>query len=167
MSNLPVTHIVVHYSATYPDQNFTAADINRMHLNRGFNKIGYHYFIRRDGLIETGRKENEVGAHVGGQNTGKIGICWAGGVERASGPNVGVDNRTPSQTQSLITLIRTLLGKYPKAKVVGHRDLAPTQCPGFDVIDWWKSVEQGSVTENDDELEALVRRFIEDLKKVL
>lgn len=27
----PVTHIVVHYSATYADQDVTAADIDRMH----------------------------------------------------------------------------------------------------------------------------------------
>lgn len=142
MGMKPVTHIVVHYSATYEDQNITAADIDRMHKNRGWKGIGYHYFIRRDGTLERGRPENEIGAHVGGQNSGKIGICWAGGLNRKTGPNVGVDNRTDAQNGTLIKLIRDLLKRHPGAQVVGHRDLAATQCPGFDVRSWWASVQK-------------------------
>lgn len=142
MGMKPVTHIVVHYSATYEDQNITAADIDKMHKNRGWKGIGYHYFIRRDGTLERGRPENEVGAHVGGQNSGKIGVCWAGGLNRKTGPNVGVDNRTDAQNETLIKLIRDLLKRYPGAQVVGHRDLAATQCPGFDVRSWWASVQK-------------------------
>lgn len=135
-----ITHIVLHYSATYEDQNLTAKDIDKMHKQRGWKGIGYHYVIRRDGVVEKGRPDNMVGAHVAGQNSGKIGICAIGGVDRATGPDKGVDNRTPDQIASQISLIKTLLAKYTKAKVVGHRDLAPTQCPGFDVIPWWESV---------------------------
>ncbi|WP_424931878.1 N-acetylmuramoyl-L-alanine amidase [Amaricoccus macauensis] len=140
----PITHVVIHYSATYPDQNLTAADIDRMHRARTppFRCIGYHLFIRRDGSVETGRTETEQGAHVIGQNAGKIGICWAGGLERDSGAHVGVNNMAPTQEESLIRLIRDLRERYPGAKVVGHRDLAPTQCPGFDVIPWWAEIER-------------------------
>lgn len=141
MSMSRVTHIVVHYSATYPDENTTAADIDRMHKDRGWKGIGYHWFIRRDGTVEMGRPEHRVGAHVGGQNSGKIGICCAGGIERATGPNVGVDNRTPAQIEAQINLIRECLKRHPGAEVVGHRDLAPTQCPGFDVRTWWAKVQ--------------------------
>lgn len=139
--NTPVRYIVVHYSATYPHQNVTAADIDRMHKGRGFNKIGYHYFYRRDGTEEVGRQENEVGAHVAGFNTGSIGLCWAGGIETKTGPNVGVKNITPQQEEALIKRIKILKQKWPNAQVVGHRDLKPTQCPGFDVKPWWASVE--------------------------
>ena len=167
-----ITHIVVHYSATYSDQNITAADIDKMHKQRGFDRIGYHYFIRRDGTIEQGRKENELGAHVGGQNTGKIGICWAGGLERATGVNVGVDNRTPAQTASLIALIKDLLTRYPKAQVIGHKDLAATQCPGFDVRSWWKQVNASPVSslplfDNDKAIEAAVTEFVAKLKGLM
>jgi N-acetylmuramoyl-L-alanine amidase len=88
-----ITHIVVHYSATYPDWDLTAADIDRMHRARTppFRCIRYHYFIRRDGTVEQGRPEHELGAHVAGQNAGKLGICWAGGLERGSGSGVGVN----------------------------------------------------------------------------
>lgn len=137
-----ITHIVIHYSATYEDQNLTVKDIDKMHRDRGWAGVGYHWVIRRDGVIERGRPEAQVGAHVGGQNTGKIGICCIGGLNRATGPNKGVDNRTPSQIQSLTTLIRECLERYPGAKVVGHRDLAATQCPGFDVATWWAGVQK-------------------------
>src|SRR5690606_4621827 len=140
-----ITHIVVHYSATYADQNLTVKDIDKMHRDRGWQMVGYHYVIRRDGVVEQGRPESMVGAHVGGQNTGKIGICCIGGLERATGPNKGVDNRTPQQIESLIKLIRDLHKRYPGAKVVGHRDLAPTQCPGFDVQAWWAKVQKKAV----------------------
>ena len=141
-----VTNIVIHYSATFPDWDITAADIDRMHRARTppFAKIGYHWFIRRDGTVEPGRPEHELGAHVAGQNRGKLGICWAGGLERASGASAGVNNMTPEQEASLVRLIRELLGRYPEAEVVGHRDLAATQCPGFDVIPWWAAVERAA-----------------------
>lgn len=139
-----ITHIVLHYSATYEDQNLTVKDIDKMHKARGWKGVGYHWVIRRDGVIEQGRPESQVGAHVGGQNTGKIGICCIGGLNRKTGPNLGVDNRTPAQIKSQIKLIRECLKRYPGAKVVGHRDLAPTQCPGFDAIPWWASVQKGN-----------------------
>lgn len=142
-----VTHIVVHYSATYADQDLTVKDIDKMHRERGWQMVGYHYVIRRDGTIERGRPESMVGAHVGNQNTGKIGICCIGGLERATGPNKGVDNRTPQQVESLIKLIRDILKRHPGAQVVGHRDLAPTQCPGFDVPAWWAKVQKKAAPE--------------------
>lgn len=141
MSMSRVTHIVVHYSATYADQNIRVEDIRKMHVARGFRTTGYHWFIGRDGREEIGRPEHEIGAHVGGQNSGKIGICWAGGLERSTGANVGVDNRTAAQTATLINRIREILKKHPNAKVVGHRDLGATQCPAFDVASWWAGVQ--------------------------
>ena len=141
MSMRVITHIVLHYSATYADQDITRDDIDKMHRARGWKMIGYHWFIRRDGTIEQGRPKMMVGAHVGGQNSGKIGICCAGGLDRATGPNVGIDNRTEAQKQAQVALIRDVLRRHPGAKVVGHRDLAATQCPGFDAARWWASVQ--------------------------
>jgi len=146
MANSPVTHIVVHYSATQRGRHHTVADIDAWHKARGWTGIGYHYVIYLDGSVHKGRPDNVVGAHVAGHNTGTIGICWIGGVD--GDPNKGVDTRTPEQTAALIALIRTLLVKYPGASVVGHRDMpgAKTQCPGFDVRAWWVNVNGGNVT---------------------
>lgn len=140
MSNLPVKRLVIHYSATYPDQDFGVADIRKMHLARGFSDVGYHYIIKRDGTVQKGRADNVVGAHVAGHNTGSLGICCIGGIERATGPNVGVDNRTEAQKAATVRLVSELLAKHPGAQVLGHRDLGATQCPGFDVRSWWAVV---------------------------
>ena len=150
MSYLPdnrVRYIVQHYSATPIEIDFTAADIDRMHRNKGWREIGYHYFIRKNGMVETGRDLSEpgrfeTGAHSLGENDQSIGICLEGGVTRAA-PNVGVDNRTPAQVKAQIALIRELLVRYPNAKVEGHRDMpkAATQCPGYDAAAWWAGVE--------------------------
>lgn len=137
MSNSPIKYIVLHYSATYADQDLGVADIRKMHLKNGWNDVGYHYIIKRDGTVQKGRQDNVVGAHVAGFNTGSLGICCIGGLERATGPNVGVDNRTDAQKAATVRLVRDLLAKHPGAQVVGHKDLKPTQCPGFDVRSWW------------------------------
>jgi N-acetylmuramoyl-L-alanine amidase len=135
------SRIVLHYSATYPDQNIGAAEIDRMHRARGFRGgCGYHYVIRRDGTVEPGRPENVVGAHVRGFNTGSIGICLVGGIDRATGPNHGVDNRTEAQKRAAAALIRDILTRHPGAEVLGHRDLTATQCPAYDARAWWASV---------------------------
>lgn len=149
MTYLPdkaVTHIVVHYSATPMERDFTAADIDRMHRKRGFREIGYHYFIRKDGSVETGRDLSqpgrfEVGAHSKGENEQSVGICYEGGV-RAARPNVGFDSRTPAQTAAMIDLIDMLMQRFPGAIVEGHRGMpgAATQCPGFDARAWWDGV---------------------------
>lgn len=140
MGHSPIKYIVLHYSATYPDQDLDVDDIRKMHKARGFNDVGYHYVIKRDGTVQKGRADSAVGAHVAGHNTGSLGICCIGGIERATGPNKGVDNRTQAQKDATVLLVQDLLRKHPNAKVVGHRDLGPTQCPGFDVQAWWASV---------------------------
>lgn len=140
---MKVTHIVVHYSATYDDQQITAADIDKMHRarKRPFKMIGYHFFYRLDGQEEVGRPLSMTGAHVAGQNKGKIGLCFSGGLKRESGPYVGVNTLNQAQEIALINRIKSLKKAHPSAVVCGHKDLAPTQCPAFDVKDWWAKVE--------------------------
>ncbi len=149
MSYLPdskVAYIVIHYSATAIENDYTAADIDAMHRKRGFNEIGYHWFIRKDGKIEMGRDLTqpgrfEQGAHSKGENSISIGICFEGGVTAAA-PNVGFDSRTPEQIKSMIELIDRMQERFPGAVVKGHRDMpgAATQCPGFNATEWWDGV---------------------------
>lgn len=114
--------IVVHCSATPEGRDVTAADINKMHIARGFKKIGYHYVVRLDGTVEKGRNENEIGAHVKGYNANSIGVCYVGGV--ASDSKTPKDTRTPAQKSALKKLLHTLKQRYPNARIVGHRDLS-------------------------------------------
>ena len=137
---MKVTHIVVHYSATFRDEQITAATIDKWHKERGFKGIGYHFFYRLNGKEEVGRTLNEQGAHVRGKNKGKIGLCFAGGLDRSTGPDVGVNTMNLAQEKALISRIRFLKVVYPDAIICGHKDLVSTQCPGFDVGAWWDEV---------------------------
>lgn len=143
-----VTHIVIHYSATAIEKDFSAEDIDRMHRQRGFREIGYHWFIRKDGTCEMGRDLSEpgrfeVGAHSQGENSASIGICFEGGV-KLSAPKVGFDSRTPAQKRAMVDLIDQMQERFPGAVVCGHRDMpgASTQCPGFDATAWWDEVQR-------------------------
>ena len=151
--------IVIHYTATYPDQDVTAAMVRDWHLARNFRDIGYHYLIRRDGTVERGRPEDQAGAHVAGHNANTLGVAWAGGLERATGPNVGVWNPTPAQEDAMGRLIGELLERHPGACVLGHRDLAATQCPGGDAASWWAAWQARQRPTPAGFLAALLRLF--------
>ena len=43
--------IVVHCSATREDKSFTEHDLDVCHRRRGFNGVGYHFYIRKNGDI--------------------------------------------------------------------------------------------------------------------
>ena len=129
-----IKYIVVHCSATKNGQKVTADDIDKWHKARGWRKIGYHYVIRLDGAIEAGRDEDEVGAHVSGNNSNSIGICYVGGLNAAGQP---MDTRTEKQKAALCFLLQQLKAKYPAARIVGHRDFSPDQ-NGNGVIESWE-----------------------------
>lgn len=132
--------IVLHYTATYVDQDIGVAEVDAMHRARGWASCGYHFVNRLDGRIEKGRPENVTGAHVRGNNKGKLGITCVGGLLRSSGGSVGIDTRTDAQINSLADLVADLIGRYPGARVTGHRDIVATQCPAYDAAAWWASV---------------------------
>lgn len=140
----PMHTIVVHCSATPEGSNFTSEDIKKWHLKRGFKDIGYHFVILLDGTIEIGRPLNKIGAHVTNNNTGTIGICYIGGLDKYKKAK---DTRTDAQKESLNLLIE-ILKKHIKVKEIkGHRDFSKDlngngkidkfeyikECPCFDV----------------------------------
>ena len=130
------TEIILHCSATPAGREVTAADIDRMHRQRGFKKIGYHYFIRLDGTVEKGRQDWEVGAHCLKHNSKALGICYAGGMTKDM--KKPKDTRTPEQKEAMTELIKTLMKKYgiAKEKVYGHYMFANKACPSFDVEEY-------------------------------
>ena len=159
--------IVIHYSATPVEKDFSVGDIDAMHRQRGFNKIGYHFYITKDGTVHKGRdtveRGVEMGAHVKGHNDHTIGICYEGGVTLAQ-PHTGRDTRTLEQTAAMVDLIKQLQRQYHIKMIVGHRDLGSTQCPGFDVKSWWASVTAPPAAQP--EL-TLVERIIQWLTSIL
>lgn len=123
-------YIVVHCAMTPPDMDIGVSEIDQWHRDRGWNGIGYHYVIRRDASVEQGRPDDVQGSHVKGFNNLTIGVCLVGG-------HKGFDY-TRGQMEALERLLNSLLLKYKRARVTGHRDLdAYKECPWFDVGVWW------------------------------
>lgn len=138
-----ITQIVIHCSDTPAGMDIGAKEIREWHTapkpkGNGWRDIGYHYVIRRDGVLETGRDldgdgdiDEEVGAHAAGHNANSIGICMVGGGK-------GICNFTRQQWSQLDNVVKALTLQYPQAAVCGHRDLNPgKQCPSFDARAWW------------------------------
>ena len=124
-----ITYLVVHCADTPDEADLQATDIHEMHLGFGWDGAGYHHIIRRDGVVEPGRPRYWQGAHVYGQNENSLGICL-----------IGRSQFTPAQMNSLSRLLHELKCTYPKAEIVGHRDIQDTSktCPNFDVRSWWQ-----------------------------
>lgn len=116
--------IIIHCSDSTNDRVVTAKDIHRWHKERGFDGIGYHYVIRRDGGLEHGRPEYWTGAHAQGYND-FIGICL-----------VGRDEYTDAQWKTLKMLLLNLSLEhgFKKENIKGHYEVNPNKtCPNFDV----------------------------------
>lgn len=111
--------IVLHHSES---TGTSVEEINRWHLVRGWTGIGYHYYTRKDGRIYRGRPEWAIGAHAQGVNGHSVGICCEGSYMTETMPQ--------AQFDALVGLVREEMTKYPGAKVLRHRDVNSTDCPG-------------------------------------
>lgn len=139
----PVREIIVHCSATRPDWykglslNAKRDEIRRWHLANGWNDIGYHWLIDRDGAVLSGRAETVIGAHTVGRNAGTIGICLIGAHGSAE-TDAFTEHFTPSQDTSLRQLIAGISSRTQITTVSGHNQYAAKACPGFNVPQWFK-----------------------------
>jgi N-acetylmuramoyl-L-alanine amidase len=140
--------IVVHCTASRNGKARPVAAIEADHRARGFSSIGYHYVIQPDGHVDLGRDEEQPGAHAKGFNAHSLGVCLVGGLGGPNRLNPGL--YTMAQWDALRITVRSLLDRYPGARVVGHRDLSPDldgdgqvephewlkKCPAFEVQEW-------------------------------
>ena len=147
-------YIIIHCSATRPSQDIGYEEINRWHRSKGWLSCGYHRIVRRkNGTVEQGREDNEVGAHCRGKNHNSISVCMVGGVNEED-INIWEDNFTPDQWTALKETITELHKKYPEAEIYGHYKFSDTKkCPSFDVEEW-KKIEldwiEGDLLPNDE-----------------
>lgn len=126
-----ISEIIVHCTATPEGKDVSVSAIRDYHMKvKGWKDIGYHYIVGLDGVVYTGRAEEDAGAHCTGHNLSSIGVAYVGGV--GADGKTPKDTRTEAQKKSLERLLRELLNKYPGARVYGHRDFARKACPSFD-----------------------------------
>ncbi len=132
-----IEFIVVHCTATAPEVT-TKAIRAYWKEQLGWRNPGYHYLIHRDGEVEKLQNEALIANGVAGYNAHAIHLSYIGGVDRQGTP---IDNRTRPQQDAMFDLIVSLSERYPKARVLGHRDFpgVTKACPSFDVSDWLSS----------------------------
>ena len=126
--------IVIHCTQTPPGMDVDVDKVTQWHKERGFDTIGYHYLIKRDGTLQTGRDEDVVGAHAVAVNGTSIGIALVGG----GTVDMGWENNfNPEQFKTLKTILLKLKEKYNIEKIIGHYQVEEKkQCPSFDVPEW-------------------------------
>lgn len=105
-------------------------------ITQGWPDIGYHFLIDRKGKIFRGNAENRIGTHVGGQNTGNLGISFLGQYQPGAMPGMPAAEPTEASIKAAGRLVRYLSDKYnidpSRTKVIGHRENPgqSTSCPG-------------------------------------
>lgn len=113
------TEMYLHHAATI---KCTVEQIHSWHKAFGWPGIGYHYLVCKDGSIYRGRPEDTIGAHASGHNSYSIGICFEGNFE--------IEEMPEAQKAAGKELIAYLKGKYKIDKVLRHKDVNATACPG-------------------------------------
>ena len=122
----PKTDMIVIHHVGIPDGDTPASAIHRAHLANGWAGIGYHYVIRKNGVIERGRPLAVVGAHAYGENYHTVGINVTGNFDK----EVPTDAQMKSLTELVTALCRIYHIDPGPATIVGHRDVNSTDCPG-------------------------------------
>jgi N-acetylmuramoyl-L-alanine amidase len=135
-----IRKIIIHCSAN-SNPNLTVMDVRADHVtNNHWHDVGYHYFIRTDGTIETGRPIEQPGAHVFGQNANSVGICVNG---------LKLEDFNEEQFKALEKLLHQLKfmggdSGIHKATLHPHNEFNKGKtCPVFDIErfkKYWESI---------------------------
>ncbi|AVX21583.1 N-acetylmuramoyl-L-alanine amidase [Carboxydocella sporoproducens DSM 16521] len=116
-----VIGIALHHMA---NPNWGFWDVHRAHQARGWNGIGYNFWVAFDGTIYQGRGFN-VGAGVLGHNEQLISIGFQGDYEHTQ--TIMPD----AQFNAGVWLINWLKQQLPNIRIIhGHKYWAQTACPG-------------------------------------
>lgn len=117
--------------------------IQDFHQNgRGWRDIGYQFLMDQEGRLYQGRPflrnvpfsdgpPLAHGAHVGGANTGNIGVSLMGCYHPPEGSGC-LDEMTQPAVDSLLVVFGFLSERYGPGPgdIGGHRDFSATACPG-------------------------------------
>ncbi|MEM8486286.1 MAG: N-acetylmuramoyl-L-alanine amidase [Bacteroidota bacterium] len=149
LANPSYNRMTFHHAAccgasTYEEGLASVKGIQDFHQNvRGWSDIGYHFIFDQSGRIYQGRPflDNRTnldrapvlaqGAHVGGFNTGNIGVAVLGCYHPPEGGGCQ-DTMSPALRDSVVTIFAYLKEQYGVSteNLFGHRDQGSTSCPG-------------------------------------
>ena len=151
-NNCGIDTIMIHCTATPPRREVSRTELDRWHRAEGFEPYvnpkngevtyaGYHLLVHLDGSYERLRPDEHRGQHCKQENMNNraVSVCYVGGVDNNNRP---CDTRTEAQKRTLLTLVRTLRARYPKARIIGHRDVPGVRkaCPSFDAKSEYREI---------------------------
>ena len=148
------TRVAVHHTVTgQSDAARQLRGIQRFHMDtRGWCDVGYHFLIGADGLIYEGRPLEFLGTHVGGNNTGNIGISFIGCFHTSGCSGLGPTEPSQNMIDAAARLVGELSSEYGIAitsdLVKGHRDHSgqSTSCPGDNLHQRIADIRRGATT---------------------
>jgi N-acetylmuramoyl-L-alanine amidase len=134
-----ISHLLVHTAGVPGNADVSMASMRVYHTaprpkGNGWSDVGYHFGVRKNGLVELGRPLERVPSSVQGWNSNHIAVVFSG--------NGDLSDFTLAQYESGILLFRELAAQFavPWHNVIGHRE-APSRgaprtsktCPGTEV----------------------------------
>lgn len=127
-----INKVIVHCLATPDyllnaiDKNFGVDECRVWHVEEnGWDDVGYHRIVKRDGITDIGRPIEKPGAHCKGENSDSIGIAFA-----------GTFKPTWPQIQAMVYMYREFKTLYGLESWdwYGHNEFTEKKvCPGFDM----------------------------------
>ena len=145
-------YLVLHCTATAEGREVTSDEIRAWHTNpvskggRGWKQVGYTDLIHLDGRVERLVSNNEdanvdpweITNGAAGYNSVSRHVVYAGGV--ATDGKTAKDTRTQAQKMAMEAYVKDFHKRFPKVRIIGHREVSAKACPCFDVQTWLKSI---------------------------
>ncbi|KAM9481613.1 peptidoglycan recognition protein 5 [Clarias gariepinus] len=127
----PADKLIIHHTAMWSCWSHTKSiaqlvHIQQIHIHeRNFSDIGYNFLVDQTGVMYEGRGWGIIGAHAKLHNHNSVGVAFMG----------NFNDESPSL--QALSAVRALIQHgvaegylQPNFMVLGHRDVADTQCPG-------------------------------------
>ncbi|GBP27044.1 Peptidoglycan-recognition protein LB [Eumeta japonica] len=139
----PVPYVVIHHTyipgacADKETCTLSMRSMQRAHMALDWGDIGYNFCVGGDGVAYEGRGWRVLGVHAGRANRFSLGICLIGDWRFELPPT--------QQLKTVEALIATALDLGiidEHYKLVGHRQMTDTECPGdalLEEIKTWKN----------------------------
>lgn len=142
--------VFIHCSASDRPEHDSVHVMNRWHRQRGWSSVGYHFFIRKDGVAEYGRDWSRIPAAQAGHNQGTLAFCVHG---------LAKENFTTAQLEAVVNWCEILDSYFrnERGKIIrfrGHCEVSAKACPVFDYKSLLRLDAQGHLYANDNPLRA-------------
>lgn len=118
-----VNRVFIHCSASdNPDHDNVRTMRDWHRAGNGWSDVGYHFYVRKSGLLEPGRDLEKIPAAQSGHNLCSIAICLG-----------GLKHFTEEQFSTLRRLCHQIHDELPLVTFHGHCEVNPGKtCPVFD-----------------------------------